>query len=237
MVVTCVEGPNSAMGFFLLMKTKVLFGIALFIGLPLIGWGLADVPGYFANPARFGYAVLIALIQLVAAWRFPEAMKNSGEGDKTVRRQDFVIRWLQFASLALVLGAPFCDRREIWVLGGEVWRYVGLALASPGFVLMLAARVALGRQFSLQVTIQEKHQLITNGLYARIRHPRYAGILLYLFGTALLYRSWLGLALAALCAAVLFWRIRDEERLLHEQFGAEWEAYCRRSARLVPGLF
>jgi protein-S-isoprenylcysteine O-methyltransferase Ste14 len=43
--------------------------------------------------------------------------------------------------------------------------------------------------------------------------------------------------LVAALALVLFWRIHDEEALMHQQFGAEWEGYARRSSRLVPFLF
>jgi protein-S-isoprenylcysteine O-methyltransferase Ste14 len=32
-------------------------------------------------------------------------------------------------------------------------------------------------------------------------------------------------------------RIRSEERLLRSQFGAEYDAYCARTSRLIPGLY
>jgi protein-S-isoprenylcysteine O-methyltransferase Ste14 len=41
----------------------------------------------------------------------------------------------------------------------------------------------------------------------------------------------------AISAAVLAWRIFDEEKLMHRQFGAEWEAYCGRSWRLLPPVY
>jgi hypothetical protein len=31
----------------------------LYLGIPLLGWGLDDLPGYFSNPARLGYAMLV----------------------------------------------------------------------------------------------------------------------------------------------------------------------------------
>jgi protein-S-isoprenylcysteine O-methyltransferase Ste14 len=43
--------------------------------------------------------------------------------------------------------------------------------------------------------------------------------------------------LAALMIPTVLARIRSEERLLHEQFGAEYDAYRSRTARLIPGLY
>jgi protein-S-isoprenylcysteine O-methyltransferase Ste14 len=54
---------------------------------------------------------------------------------------------------------------------------------------------------------------------------------------ALLFRSWIGLIAVAPLVAVLLFRIRDEEALMRREFGSEWEAYCRRSWRLLPGVF
>lgn len=56
-------------------------------------------------------------------------------------------------------------------------------------------------------------------------------------GTALLFRSGLGLALAAAVVAVLLWRIPDEEQLMHREFGAEWETCAGRTWRLLPYVY
>jgi protein-S-isoprenylcysteine O-methyltransferase Ste14 len=34
-----------------------------------------------------------------------------------------------------------------------------------------------------------------------------------------------------------FARIRAEERLLRSQFGGEYDVYCNRTSRLIPGLY
>jgi protein-S-isoprenylcysteine O-methyltransferase Ste14 len=58
-----------------------------------------------------------------------------------------------------------------------------------------------------------------------------------MLGWALAFRSSVGVALAALVLPPLIARIRAEEALLGEHFGAEYQAYCARTARLVPGLY
>ncbi len=219
------------------MSRKLPFGILLFVGLTLLGWGLSDAWAFFQNPVRAAYVLSVALLSLAIALWFPEAMTSGGLGTRTVNQQKLTIWWLQAVSLALTVGGPYCDHLGLAVLSSPVFRYVGLVLAVGGFVLMLWARVALGRQFSLHVTLQPGHRLVTEGLYRHLRHPRYTGILFFLVGTALVYRSWLGLLLAAVSLVVLLWRIHDEETLLRREFGAQWAAYAQKTPRLLPYLY
>ena len=46
-----------------------------------------------------------------------------------------------------------------------------------------------------------------------------------------------GVLLTALTIPPLIARIRAEERLLRTQFGSEYDAYCARTARLIPGIY
>jgi protein-S-isoprenylcysteine O-methyltransferase Ste14 len=65
---------------------------------------------------------------------------------------------------------------------------------------------------------------VTGGPY---RYPRYLGIIVFTTGISLVFRSWLA----------LIWRIRDEEALMQRSFGKDWEAYSRRSWRLIPLVY
>lgn len=215
--------------------TSLLIGIVIFIGLPLLGWGLGDVPGFFANPARLGYVILTLVLQLAIVIAMPGAGRDRGPGVNTVRRQRLALFLLQVIPLAIVIGGPFCDRRNVAVMGeSDLVRYAGLGFYALGILGMHWAEAFLGKQFSVQVTIQEGHQLVTAGPYRYLRHPRYLGIILFTAGIALVFRSWLALVLVAALTVVLVWRIQDEEALMRQQFGAEWEAYAQRSWRLIP---
>ncbi len=56
-------------------------------------------------------------------------------------------------------------------------------------------------------------------------------------GWGLAFRSSVGVVLTALLIPPLIARIRAEEALLGEHFGAEYAAYCARTWRLIPGLY
>ena len=111
-----------------------------------------------------------------------------------------------------------------------------LAIAS---VWMLTAAVkTLGKQWSVAARVVEGHRLITTGPYARVRNPIYSGMFGMLIATGLALSAWYGIVLGAL----LFWigtiiRVKVEEKLLRETFGAEFEAYAKLVPSLIPILF
>jgi protein-S-isoprenylcysteine O-methyltransferase Ste14 len=216
----------------------LLIGIAIFVGLPLIGWGVADVQGFISHPARLGYVMLVILLEVFVVIKFPGAGSQHGEGTKTVHRQRWTVLLMQVLSLAIVIAAAYSDRHDVSVMGtSDLVRYLGLVLFACGFVMMNWAAASLGKQFSVQVTLQADHQLVTGGPYRRLRHPRYLGIIVFNAGIALIFHSWLALQLTGVLTVVLLWRIHDEEAFMHQAFGAKWETYTSQSWRLVPFVY
>jgi protein-S-isoprenylcysteine O-methyltransferase Ste14 len=78
---------------------------------------------------------------------------------------------------------------------------------------------------------------VTNGIYTIIRNPSYLGLLIGAVGWALAFRSTVGIILALLNLVPLVARMNSEEALLRSQFGTEYEAYYRRTWRLIPWLY
>jgi protein-S-isoprenylcysteine O-methyltransferase Ste14 len=139
-----------------------------------------------------------------------------------------------------ILSAYLCaytDRKDIWVLDGDTVRWIGVALLVPGGIIRLWPVYVLGRRFSGLVAIQPGHSLVTTGIYSLVRNPSYVGLLLSSFAWSLAFRSAVGLVLSALMIPPLIARIHAEERLLASQFGGEYQAYCRKTWRLIPGLY
>jgi len=116
-------------------------------------------------------------------------------------------------------------------------RWLGVVLSALGFALVFWSGVALGRQYSADVTIQKEHHLITSGVYQRIRHPRYLGVIALSVGVSCVFRSWIGLIASGFFIAALIYRISDEEAAMYKEFGNEWETYCKPSWCLIPYIF
>ena len=198
-----------------LRAVRFLFGTLVIYLVPvLLGWGLGDLPGFFASAPRAGYAGLTVLLGLGVVYH---ALISSGQihGGKDEARGQRVARQtvVKMVIILVMYGGlmflPFVDRRNLAVWsGGEPLRWVGLLGVGLGLGLVLWSGIALGRFYSADVTLQKDHRLITTGLYGVLRHPRYLGVLLTTLGMALLFRSWVGLlALIPVLGIVLF-RIR-----------------------------
>jgi protein-S-isoprenylcysteine O-methyltransferase Ste14 len=205
--------------------------MALYVGLAAWGWG--GWSALIADPARAGAIVAIAVFSVVAM--FTRGNISSG------RREDTQNRWifLPFLVLGFLLGwlPAYTDRRGIGTIDGDAVRYLGLALFVVGCVVRLAPVFVLGRRFSGLVAIQEGHELETGGLYRVIRHPSYLGLMLVLFGWALVFRSAIGVLASLLFIPLLVARMNSEEALLESEFGERYAQYRRRTWRLLPFLY
>jgi protein-S-isoprenylcysteine O-methyltransferase Ste14 len=129
------------------------------------------------------------------------------------------------------------DRIGFFVFGGEAVRWIGIVVFALGGALRLYPVFVLGRRFSGLVAIQEGHVLVTDGIYRYVRNPSYLGLVINMLGWALTFRSGVGVVIALLSLLVLLARMSSEERLLQEHFGAEYDAYRARTARLVPWVY
>ena len=216
--------------------------LVLYLGFPLLGWGYGSLGAFFANWARAGYAVVVLVFSLavgVQAVDAPEGIRGRrGEEDKLVRRQSLVRIGLILVLYAALIFLPLADRRSLAAWGeSSALRWLGLVLCVPGYALIFLSGLALGRQYSQEVTIQEDHHLVTTGIFRWIRNPRYLGVILLAFGLSCLFRSWVGLGVSLVVVLVLLLRIKDEEAMLRREFGPAWDSYCQKSWRLIPMIF
>jgi protein-S-isoprenylcysteine O-methyltransferase Ste14 len=212
------------------LATIVFFGLSF----AAFAVGRGDWAAFFQSPARVG-AVLVSLV-LSAATAF-SGFGGMNPGKKEDRGNRWIFGPFLVLSLALAVVPAYLDGRDLWTTDEAVTPYVGLALLTLGGVLRTAAVFVLGRRFTGLVAIQEGHRLQTGGLYRYVRHPSYAGMLLYMAGYVLVFRCWLGLLLVAGTFAVLVARMNAEEALLAEEFGDKYTAYRRRTWRLLPVLY
>jgi len=80
--------------------------------------------------------------------------------------------------------------------------------------------------------------LICDGPYAVVRHPLYACFFALTFATALVWTYPGGAMIALGIFLVGVWvRIRSEEKLLRQTFGAQFDEYAKRVPALIPMLY
>ncbi|HKF73022.1 MAG TPA: isoprenylcysteine carboxylmethyltransferase family protein [Stellaceae bacterium] len=216
---------------FVARAISVVVGSAAYFGLAILGW--REPAALFSHPALVILAVALAAMAVAAVF----AGGNLSPGV----REDRANRWVitAFALLGLLGGflPAYTDRLEFLTVDGEATRWVGVVVFAIGGTLRIWPVFVLGNRFSGLVAIQPGHTLVTNGIYSVIRHPSYLGLLTNSLGWSLAFRSGVGVMITVLLLVPLLARIHAEEALLSSQFGAAYQAYRARTARLIPGLY
>ena len=77
-------------------------------------------------------------------------------------------------------------------------------------------------------------KLLTEGIYSRVRNPRYIEALLWVMAYALFANYLEAYIVVVLCLPLIYFVVRLEERELRERFGTAYKEYCRRVPRFVP---
>ena len=104
--------------------------------------------------------------------------------------------------------------------------------------LFAASSRALGRNWSLVARTRTDHELVRSGPYARIRHPIYLGMLLFLLALAVAVGHWIQLLIAVpvfLVGTAI--RTRIEDLLLEQSFGDVFREYRSSTPALIPRIF
>jgi protein-S-isoprenylcysteine O-methyltransferase Ste14 len=164
-----------------------------------------------------------------------ERRKKGGPAAETRMAQKIIIS-IGFLSLIGVIVFSALDHRFGWSPVPAYVALLGDLLVALGlFVDLLVFRENSYGGSSIETVNDQK--VISTGLYARVRHPMYVGVLIMVIGIPLALGSWWGLAIIALTLPVLIWRILDEEELLKKDLPGYTEYAQKVRYRLVPYLW
>ena len=101
-------------------------------------------------------------------------------------------------------------------------RITGAAISLLSLILLVVARIQLGESFSVRA---EAKNLVTSGIYSRIRNPIYVFHILMLAGICLYFSLRWWLLIFLILVPIQIFRARKEEKVLAEVFGDEYQRY------------
>jgi protein-S-isoprenylcysteine O-methyltransferase Ste14 len=81
---------------------------------------------------------------------------------------------------------------------------------------------------------RQKTELVTTGLYGRVRHPIYALSILLMLCTVSVVPTLPVAVIAVIHIALMHVKARNEERFLTGMHGDAYVQYCRRTGRFFP---
>jgi protein-S-isoprenylcysteine O-methyltransferase Ste14 len=187
------------------------------------------------------YLFLAALV-VFAAIRFPREWK----GRKVAVAQSYYgwREWFRVSAstwgLAII---PIIDATTRWARGADLtfrpWlAWIGAAVFAGALWIFWSAHRELGRNFSPSLVVREQHALVTGGIYGYMRHPMYSAFWLWVIAQALLLQNWIVAIGGFVGWGILFFdRIGQEEAMMRETFGEQYDAFARRTKRLVPWIY
>jgi protein-S-isoprenylcysteine O-methyltransferase Ste14 len=224
------------------MGTKARAWLALAVLAVLMGLLLFVSAGTIAYPQAWGYLGVYlgasALITLYLIRNDPALLGRRMRGGPMAERektQKIVMLWASVGFVASLV-VPALDHRFAWSSVPVVVEIAGDVLTALWFgIAFLALRE--NSFSSATVQIAEGQRVISTGPYAFVRHPMYAGGVLFFAGTPLALGSYWGLLAFIAVLPALIWRLLDEERLLARNLPGYAEYCAKVRWRLIPGVF
>jgi len=157
------------------------------------------------------------------------------------RRRGPVLTYLAVLAVAFLIGFTAFRFREplLSVEFGFGWPQAIIAIAffAGGIALEVNYRrqITIGTLLGLpEVSEGRPNVLLNRGIYARVRHPRYLGLLCEISGSAFLVNYLATCILAIATIPVLYLTVLLEERELLQRFGDEYLEYSQQVPRFIP---
>jgi protein-S-isoprenylcysteine O-methyltransferase Ste14 len=152
------------------------------------------------------------------------------------RGEGWVIGQVVLLGACLVLGVRDIGRFDLGKGPGWLLLLVGPTTMLVGAVVLASGVRDLGRSMTPWPRPLEGASLVETGIYARLRNPIYAGLILLAIGWAAFTASPTACLAALLLGPWLDLKARREEAWLSARYPG-YGAYRARTSRFVPGIY
>ncbi|HNT22682.1 MAG TPA: isoprenylcysteine carboxylmethyltransferase family protein [Saprospiraceae bacterium] len=150
---------------------------------------------------------------------------------KALKTWDYVYVSVQLVLFILYAFPPFRWTFHLGIL----LQYLFLAGSFFGLIVLFLAMAQLNTNLTPWPSPKIGGTLVSSGLYRFVRHPIYAGILVFAICFALYSGTGSRLILSVLLWLLFHFKSSYEEKLLSAKF-PEYEEYRTRTGRFVPGF-
>ncbi len=209
-----------------------LFGAILFLSAGRFNWA----PGWVYLGINAITQVLSALVLIPYQGEMLADRSSVQAGTKGYDR--FLAPSVMITGTLAVILTAGLDARFGWSSIPVSWWIFGIALAFVSQLFVLWA-MASNPFFSTTVRIQEErgHSVVQQGPYQLVRHPGYAGSLIYNLAVPLVLGSWWTFVPALVTILLLVFRTSLEDRTLREELDGYINYSNVTRFRLIPGIW
>ena len=150
-----------------------------------------------------------------------------------------VVAWIALLTMAVLRG-PFLVALPEFVVKHPAFTGIRWAAALSAVLFFFGTVecwIRMGKNWGMTVTPDQKTELVTKGLYARVRHPIYALSVLLMASSAIILPEIPMIAVAAIHISFMVIKARNEERFLLKVHGEKYSNYQKRTGHFFPRLF
>jgi protein-S-isoprenylcysteine O-methyltransferase Ste14 len=115
-------------------------------------------------------------------------------------------------------------------------RWAAALLGIGCLVLSIGCWRRMGKNWRMAVAPDQQTELVTGGLYGRVRHPIYSLSMLLMLCTLVVVPTLPVALMAALHFGLMITKAFNEERFLAERHGEQYRRYLQRTGRFLPRL-
>jgi protein-S-isoprenylcysteine O-methyltransferase Ste14 len=142
-----------------------------------------------------------------------------------------LVSWIVIFSVPIIFASMGIALLPDWVY------YIGIAVMLVGTAFRQWAIAVLGRYFSGVIGVQKEQKVVESGPYRLIRHPSYAGVLIFLAGMGLALQSWAAILVNVTIFGIAYgYRMFVEEKVLINELGNSYVEYMKRTKRVIPKI-
>ncbi len=197
------------------------------------------------NPEHYAIMMMLLFVLVVVAGRVAVQFYLTGDsgirsGTRLKSTKDILISFLMFGVLGIQLLLTWLYSMSIieaQVELGAIGSGAGIALCLAGIVFASYAQIVMGKEWRIGVDPDEKSQLVTTGIYGKIRNPIYTGCIIHGAGIVFLAPH----AFIFLAGIVGYYAVRAYVKHIEEPYlialhGDEYRQYMSRTGSFFVKL-
>jgi protein-S-isoprenylcysteine O-methyltransferase Ste14 len=180
------------------------------------------------------YLILLNFFMLEFLLRKGKISKNTSESPAD-KKSTYFIGLTLFS--VLILSLVF-NLLSIGTFKNEIVSVIGLCLMCTGLFIRIWSMQILKKYYTRTLITTAEQEIIKKGPYKIIRHPGYLGTMLVWCAAGLAMQNYvIAIAATAMMITAYTYRIKNEEKMLGDVFGAKFNEYRKRTWKILPLLW
>ena len=183
------------------------------------------------------FIILMIFIRMPHSTKYKKIEKYLSKKEK---REKLLVALNGISMMFVPLIYVFTGWLDFFKMNLPDWiRISGIVIIFLGLIFFWWIHKTLGENWSPVLEIRKGHKLIIKGPYKYVRHPMYTLFYIFAIGLLLSISNWFVGLFALLSWHLLYViRVSTEEKMMLEQFGIEWENYCKRTTKkIIPYIY